>query len=226
MNNFTVIVALAVAWVVVMIGKRFLKYVLVHKVGKAALDEVGKRALARVPQTAGLTKTEFPAWTHAADVDRQAAPLRNEGFQDLGAYTVNTIPGVVIRMMAQPETYVAAHVYDHPKAGSWVEFVTRYTDGSSHSLTNPPPTGMDQPAWFRKIQADKNTPTDQLYRQFLTQRQQTGIKQVAPEDSIREFVDNYAKLMVWRQERGLTTKEVAHVTLDWLEKKKAAGTTS
>ena len=64
----------------------------------------------------------------------------------------------------------------------------------------------------------------QLYRQFLTQREWHGIKQVAPEDTIREFEENYAKLMAWRQERGITPGEVGHVALKWLHKKQAAGT--
>jgi DNA gyrase inhibitor GyrI len=63
-----------------------------------------------------------------------------------------------------------------------------------------------------------------LYRQFLTQREWHGIKPVAPEDTIREYEECYGKLMAWRQERGITPKEVAHVAVKWLDKKKAAGT--
>jgi hypothetical protein len=223
--NMTILLALLVAWGVIIVLKQVAKQALLRKAGRAALSEVGKRALTRVPQQVALLKTDSPTWTHAAEVEQQAAPLRKEGLTDLGVYTVNTIPGVLIRMMAHPMTYVAAHIYDHPKSGSWTEFVTRYNDGSSHSLSTLPTTGMDHPEWFRKIQADKNTPNDQLYRQFLTQREWHGIKPVAPEDSIREFEENYGKLAAWRQERGITPKEVAHVALKWLDKKQAAGTT-
>jgi len=223
--NMTVLLALIIACAVIYILKTAVKQSLVRKAGRAALSEVGKRALTRVPGQVSLLKTDSPAWTNQAAVEQQAAPLPSEGFKDLGAYSVNTIPGVLIRMMAHPETYVAAHIYDHPTSGSWTEFVTRYTDGSSHSLSTLPPTGMDHPEWFRKIQADKSTPNDQLYRQFLTQREWHGIKPVAPEDTIREFEENYAKLATWRQERGITPKEVAHVTVKWLKKKQAAGNT-
>ena len=220
--NINIFLALIFAYVGVIILKRIVKVLLLRKIGSAALDEVGKRALARVPTTVSLLKTDSPAWTHAAEVEQQSAPLRKEGFTDLGAYTVSTIPGVVMRMMAHPATYVATHICDHPKAGSWTEFTTRYTDGSTHSLTNLAPTGMNSPDWFRKIQADKNTPTDQLYRQFLAQREQRGIKPVAPADAIREYEENYAKLMNWRQQTGLSTKEVANVTVQWAQKKQAA----
>jgi hypothetical protein len=222
--NMTILLALIIAWAAIYILKRVVAQLIVRKAGRAALAEVGKRALTRVPGQVSLLKAEFPTWTNQAAVEQQAAPLRSEGFKDLGAYSVNTIPGVVIRMMAHPQTYVAAHIYDHPTSGSWTEFVTRYTDGSSHSLSTLPPTGMDHPEWWRKIEADKHTPNDQLYRQFLTQREWHGIKPVAPEDTIREFEENYAKLATWRQERGITPKEVAHVAVKWLKKKQAAGT--
>lgn len=222
--NMTIFVALMVAWAAIFVLKRVVGQLIVKN--STVLSEVGKRALARVPQQVSLQKTEFPKWTHEAAVEQQFAPLRKEGFTDLGVYTVSTIPGVMIRMMAQPETYVAAHIYDHPKSGSWTEFATRYNDGSSHSLSTLPPTGMDHPDWFRKIQADKNTPTDQLYRQFLTQREWHGIKAMAPEDTIREFEEYYAKLSVWRQQRGITPQEVAHVAVARLYKKQAAGTSS
>jgi hypothetical protein len=222
--NMTIVLALIIAWAAIFILKRVVAQLIVRSAGRAALSEVGKKALVRVPQQVALQKTERPQWTNEFAVEQQAAPLRKEGFTDLGVYSASTVPGVMIRMMAQPQTYVAAHIYDHPKSGSWTEFVTRYTDGSSHSLSTLPPTGMDHPDWFRKIQADKSTPTDQLYRQFLTQREWHNIKQVAPADTIREFEDNYAKLSAWRQERGITPKEVARVAVGWLQKKQAAGT--
>jgi hypothetical protein len=223
--NWTVLLALVIAWGVIMVLKQVVKQLLLRQVGRAALSEVGKRALARIPGQVSLLKTDSPAWTHPADVEQQAAPLRKEGLTDLGVFTVSSLPGVLIRMMAHPETYVAAHIYDHPKSGSWTELVTRYTDGSTHSLSTLPPTGMEHADWIRKIQADKGTPTDQLYRQFLTQREARGIKQVAPADTIREFEENWAKIMEWRQKSGISAKEVGHVTLKWLEKKQAAGST-
>ena len=223
--NITILLALIIAWAAIYVLKRVGAQLIIRGAGRAALSEVGKRALTRVPGQVSLLKTEFPAWTHQAAVEQQAAPLRKEGFQDLGVYTVSTIAGVLIRMMAHPQTNVAAHIYDHPTSGSWTEFVTRYTDGSSHALSTLPPTGMDHPDWWRQIQAGKNTPTDQLYHQFLTQREWHGIKPVAPEETIREFEENYAKLAAWRQERGITPQEVAHVAVQWLHKKQAAGST-
>jgi hypothetical protein len=84
---------------------------------------------------------------------------------------------------------------------------------------------VEHPAWFGSIEADKGTPTDQLYRQFLTQREWHGIKPVAPEETIREFEENYAKLATRRQEHGITPSEVAHLAVKWIRKKQAAAET-
>ena len=182
-------------------------------VTRTALTAAGKQALTRVPQQVSLAKTAFPQWTNGAAVEQQAAPLRKEGFEDLGAYLTNAFPDLLIRMMAHPTSFVAAHIYDHPKSGSWIEFVTRYTNGTTDTLTTLPPTGMDSPEWIHKIQADKSTPTDQLYRQFLEQRAQDGIRQVAPKDAVQEFEEIYSRIIQWRGQHGISPEEVAHIAL-------------
>jgi hypothetical protein len=222
--NSTVLLALVIAVVVIYVVKSQLTRMLVRQVGRQALSEVGRRALARVPEQITLSRVDSPVWKNAAAVE-QVTPLVRVGFNDLGTYSVDKMPGVLIRVLFQPQTYVAAHVYDHPRVGSWVEFATRYTDGSSHTLTALPPTGLDHPVWVRIIRADKNVPTDQLYQQFLREREGHNIKQVAPEDVVHEFEDSYLRLMIWRQNTGITPEEVAQVALKWARKPqaKAAG---
>jgi hypothetical protein len=225
--NSTALLAIVIAVVVVFVVKSQVTRMLVRQAGRQALSEVARRALARVPEQITLSRVDSPAWKNGAAVEQQAAPLLRAGFTDLGAYTVDKMPGVSIRMLFQPEKYVAAHIYDHPRVGSWIEFATRYTDGSSHTLTTLPPTGLDSPAWVRMIRADKNVPTDQLYQQFLREREWHNIKQVAPADVIHEFEDGYLRLMIWRQNTGISPEEVAQVALKWARNKsqaKAAGT--
>jgi hypothetical protein len=225
--NLNTLLALLVALGAVYFLRALLPRLLKLKVARQALSEVGRRALARVPEQITLSRVDSPPWKNAAQVEKQAAPLLRTGFTDLGAYGVDKMPGVFIRMLFQPQTYVAAHIYDHPRVGSWVEFAARYTDGSSHTLTTLPPTGLDSPAWVRTIRADKSIPTDQLYQQFLTQRDWHNIKPVAAGDVIHEFEDGYLRLMIWRQNTGITPEEVAHVALKWGKKQpqvKAVGT--
>jgi len=224
--NQTVLLALIVALGVVYVLKSALPRLLARKAAREALSAVGRRALARVPEQITLARLDSPQGRNQAAVEQQAAPLLRAGFTDLGTYGADKMSDVFIRMLFHPQTYVAAHIYDHPRVGSWIEFASRYTDGSSHTLTTLSPTGLDHPAWVRTVRADKSTPTDQLYQQFLTQREWHNIKPVAAGEAVHEFEDGYLRLMIWRQNTGITPEEVAKVALKWAKQPqvKAAGT--
>jgi hypothetical protein len=218
--NQTILLALIVAIGAIYVLKTFL----FRQVARGVLSEIGRRALNRTPDQIKLARVDAPAWTNGPVVEQQAAPLRSAGFKDLGVYSVDKMPGVLIRMLYHPETFVEAHIYDHPRVGSWIEFASRYTDGSSHTLTTLPPTGLDRPDWIRTIRVDKGTPTDQLYSQFKTQREWHNVKPVAADEVVHEFEDAYLRFMIWRQNTGITPEEVAHVALKWADKRaKAAG---
>ncbi|MFY9561566.1 MAG: hypothetical protein WAQ52_15135 [Terriglobales bacterium] len=219
--NMTVFLSLVAALAAIFLLKRVLTYLLMRQAGRQALAEVGKRAVTKLPEYISLSRVESPAWTNQELVRQQAEPLLRRGFQDAGVYSVDKMPGVYIRMLCQPQAGVAAHIYDHPRSGSWIEMVTRYDDGSTHAVSTLPPTGMKHPEWFRKIQADKTIPANKIYERFLPQRQQHGIKLVATNDVVREFEEVYHRLALWRQETGISAQEVAHVAVKWMKEKQA-----
>ncbi|HUM03882.1 MAG TPA: hypothetical protein VLT90_00375 [Terriglobales bacterium] len=219
--NLTAFLALMTAVATVFLLKRIVTYLLLRHTGRQALAEVGKRALAKLPEFVRLTRIESPAWTNGELVGQQAEPLLRCGFQDAGIYSIDRMPGVFLRILCEPNAGVVAYIYDHPRAGSWTEMVTRYSDGSTHSVTTLPPTGMRHPEWFRKIQADKAMPTNRIYERFLSMRQQQGIAPVATADAVSDFQDVYRKLALWRQETGISPAEVAHVAVKWMREKQA-----
>src|SRR5271165_208635 len=184
--NVTILLALLIAIASIFVLAKLFVRLFLRKVVRGAFSEIGRRALNRTPDQIKLARVDSPVWTNGPAVEQQAAPLRSAGFKDLGVYSVDKMPGVLIRMMYHPETNVEAHIYDHPRVGSWIEFVSRYTDDSSHTLTTLAPTGLDRPAWVRTIRADKGTPTDQLYQQFKTQREWHNIKPVAADEVVHE----------------------------------------
>lgn len=223
--NLTILLALVAAWFAVVILKRIVGHLLLRRVGREALAEVGRRALTRLPEYVSLLPVEHAEFTNPDAMRQQSEPLAACGFQDAGVYSVAQMPGVLIRMMAQPETGVAAHIHDHPRQGSWLEMVSRYDDGSTQAVLTMTPTGLKAPSWFHRIYADKSIPTDQIYKRFVAQRPQKGIRQVPVSRIVREFEEVYHRLAQWRQEAGITPQEVAHVAVKWAEKKKvnAAG---
>jgi hypothetical protein len=49
------------------------------------LEGVGRRALAKVPETAKLVPTESPNWQNRSLIDAQTSPLKFRGFEDVGS---------------------------------------------------------------------------------------------------------------------------------------------
>lgn len=219
--NLTVLLAVIAAVAALFILKRLVSYVLGRQAATKALDEVGKRALMKLPDSVRLTRVEAPAWTNADQVRRQADPLLRCGFHDAGVYKIDRMPGVLLQILCEPQAGVVAHIYDHPRSESWIEMATRYRDGSTTSVTTLPPTGMRHPEWFRKIQADRVIATNRIYERFLPIRQQHGIVPVATEDAARDFEETYRKIALWRHETGISRGEVAHVAVKWVREKQA-----
>lgn len=222
MNAHTLlyIAVLAVAWVLIKIAPRLL----VRQVGRVALTAIGKDALAKAPEQIRLSHVTVPQWQDAATIDRQASSLVRVGFNDLGTYSVDKMPGALVRILFQPQTHVAAHLTEHPKVGNWIEFATRYSDGGSDFLTTLPDQGITSPPFVRTVRADKNTPANSLYQQHLSQRKSSGIKPVGQNDVAHEFEGAFMRYMVWKANKGLTPEEVARVVEKWAQaKQQAAG---
>src|SRR5262250_1815267 len=97
-------------------------------------------------------------------------------------YSVDKMPGVLVRILFQPATYVAAHITEHSRAGNWIELATRYTDGSSDFLTTLPDQGIAAPSFARTALVYDTAPTENLYQQHLSQRKSSAIKPVNQND--------------------------------------------
>ena len=221
MSTLVVIGILFLAWVFI---KRVLPMLIVRQVGRFALKKVGESAMAKVPEQIQFNRAAAPQWKDEAAIQRQAAPLVRAGFSDLGTYSIDKMPGVLIRVLFQAQTHVSAQIYEHPRSGGWTEFATRYTDGGSDFLTTLPDQGIAPPPFVRTSRADKSTPTDHLYQQHLAQRKSGGIKPVAASEVVHEMEDAYMRYMVWKNNKGLTPEEVAQAAVKWAKaKQQAAG---
>src|SRR5262250_641284 len=67
-------------------------------------------------------------WKDAAAVSRLVVPLLKRGFTDLGPYSVDVMPHVTLRFLVNPAVSIYACVYEHAKAGIWLDLVSRYDD--------------------------------------------------------------------------------------------------
>ena len=216
----TIILLAILAPLVWRVVKRLGALLFLRAAARGALSDVGKRALEKVPDTIHLESLGDPQWKDPAAMEAMAEPLRKKGFHDCGVFTVDKMPGVKVWILFQEETWVAAHLYEHPKAGIWPELVTRYTNGASHSITTKPATGIHMPNWITIIRSP-DAPTDQLYERLLHERSQVAIEHVSRADAARAFEAAYSRQMIAMKNAGLSPEEVAAVAKKWLEKKAA-----
>jgi len=221
-----VIVAIVLLLILAPIVWRVLKplaaLLFLRSAARAALSDVGKKALQKQPDAIHLEPLSVPQWKDAAAMDRMAQPLRGKGFSDCGAFTVDKMPGVKLWILFQEQTWVAANLYEHVKAGVWPELVTRYTNGGSHSITTKPATGIKMPNWITIIRSPEAS-TDQLYERLLRERSQNGIERASRTDVARAFEEAYSRQMIAMKNDGISPEEVAAVMKKWAEKRGAGG---
>jgi len=221
MPSTTTLIIILLLVFVLLFGRRILAVLLVRFVGRKALKALGDNALARQPASIVLSKVSAPAWGDPATIESLAAPLRASGFDDAGVFTVDKMPGVKVQILVNSAQGVAAHIYEHPKAGRWLELVTRYPDGSLATLSTLPPTGLDRPSWMTTIHSEKAS-SQELVQRLLRERPAKSPKPVTTGSAAREFELGYMAHMLWMKNKGLAVHEVAAVVKKWAEKKAGA----
>lgn len=117
MNGMGYILGLACAWVL-------LRFTLRPLIAMAFGRSIGKAALARVPETVHLSRRGDEGWKDPDQARRRWEPLLALGFSDAGSFGVDEMPGVMIRLLASTPDSILAMVYEHPKAGQWLELST------------------------------------------------------------------------------------------------------
>jgi hypothetical protein len=199
---------------VAVIGPHLLRYLL--------LKTIGGRALKKTPDRVMLIPVAAPRWLNPALIEQHAAPLLREGFTDLGGFRAEPLEGVMLRLLANCAECVTASIYDHPRAGCWIEMVTHYADGRAYSLTTLSPTGLQEPPWLQTTRVPAGSPTDELYRKLLRERPANGISSLTPARVVPAFEEAYARYIGWKKSGNLSAGEVANVAQKRARAKAAA----
>lgn len=171
---------------------------------------VGESALAKVPDCVSLVAAGPDAWRDSGGAADLTARLQARGFEDGGIFGVREMPGVVIRLLAQPEESVMGIVYEHPQAGQWVELATRYADGTSYSVTTSRETGLD-PRPGHVTEHLHGTSVTRLCERLLAARPAGMVEPARAADLHVRFEQGYAEAMAWRKAHGVSRVEVVKV---------------
>ena len=170
---------------------------------------LGAKALEKLPDEIHLEPSssawiDNPAWSQALEA------LRQIGFGDAGSFTIPEMPGVVVRLLANEHDSLYCAMYEHPVAGRWTEFSCFFNDGTCATFSTLKSTGMNAPPGCVRVNAPGSTP-EALYARALRERPGPTPLYATVATARQDFERNYAKLVAWRKQVGVSQAEVVKI---------------
>jgi hypothetical protein len=200
------ILILAAALVLVTVGRGLLMSIIVRLFGRS----IGEHAVAKQPDRIQLVRSAPSAWSNAPAAAALAEPLTRSGFDDAGTFRVQEMPGLVVRLLVHAREGFLAAVYEHPKAGHWLDVVTRYGDRTSITFTSHGPTGLSARPGHPVVNAPGASASALLAR-ARTERPKGLMAPLSTQRAPSDFEDAYGEAIEWRKRHGVSTAEVAKV---------------
>jgi hypothetical protein len=178
--------------------------------GRIFAGAIGNHALAKQPDEIHLERAGVRPWARPEKAEESARTLRAAGFEDAGTWTVPELPGVVLQLLAHAGEGFYGVIYQHPKAGDWMDMVTRFSDGTSITFSSHTPSGLES----RPGHPVQNLPGVTAGKLLEHARAARPRRAAAPHSAARattDFTRAYAESMAWRKQHGVSAKEVAQV---------------
>jgi hypothetical protein len=174
---------------------------------RGALESLADLRYTVTPARIHLTREESIAWKDPGTVQTVSSPLPAMGFQEAGLYSTEEMDFVRMQAWVNADESAYAVVYEHDKAGVWIDFVSRYENGDGVTYsTAPQGAELDHAPGKTKVYA-RGTDTAALYRRFLSERRPEGLVPLSADSFVSFFEKAYADEMDWRNSRGGATEE-------------------
>jgi hypothetical protein len=205
-----VVVGLFLLRIIVPVAIKVFALLFVRTALRAGLKDIGQQAMDKQPDTIHLSPLAAPAWRNPAEVERMCGPLLARGFKDIGIFTIPEMPGLQLQFLTRLSDSVYAVVYDHPKAGVWLNLVSRFQDGGSVTFSTNKDRGVETRPGKLIVYAPGASP-EVLLQRILAERSNKPLVNVAADGVLKMFEEAYAEDIAWRKKRGPSATEVAKV---------------
>jgi hypothetical protein len=174
----------------------------------SALEGLADMRYAVTPPRLHLVRYDHPAWKDPATVTRHVEGLRALGFQEAGTFGTEEMDFVRVHALAHPEQCIYAVVYEHDKAGIFMDLVTSYEDGTALTYTTTTEgEQLDQRPGHGKVRIPDGDAAE-LYGRLVAERPQRPMKPAPVEGFPAAFEKAYADAMDWRGARGYSEDEI------------------
>ena len=163
-------------------------------------DRLRRQALIEPPDRIYLVRVAEARWRH--DDARQLAEtqLATAGFAESGVYVVREMPDVTLGLHTHPAEKAYAILYDHPRAGFWSEFVTRYADGTLATFTTLEPAEVDVPEGSVHVSEPRLSLT-LLWKRMLAERPKKPMLECTRARAAQDFEKGYADSVIYHKRR-------------------------
>jgi hypothetical protein len=155
-------------------------------------------ALSVFPGSIHLARCSRTAFSHHRLVRTAAAALRSDGFDDAGSYALLEFPGVHVVLAANTRESMYAVVVDHPRAGVWIDVVSRYLDGTRWMHTTLTGRGLEARPETTVTRLPGATIAELLAR-ARGDRPRDGLRKVNRVEVAPHFEQGYADWIAWRK---------------------------
>ena len=172
-----------------------------------------------LPDRIVLVRVAEPRWLHEEARKAAGTELAAAGFAEAGVYVVREMPELTIGLHAHVAEKAYAILYDHPRSGSWIEFVTRYTDGTLALYTTLDRADVEVPEGSVYV-SEPGLSLATLWKRMLADRPAKAMLDCARARAAQDFERGYAESVALHKRRQATPaeREPAVVEKDTKEK--------
>jgi hypothetical protein len=165
------------------------------------------RSIAPTPPLIHLTPLAGASWSDAKQARELIDGLAECGFEKAGNFEVDEVEGLGLEAWVNPAKAITAVVYDHPKAGLWIDLYTHYEDGTRITYANTGAgAGVDH-APGHDVQRFPGLATRAMYEKLVAERPEKPAKAVSALTFATVFEKAYNDEMAWRNSRGGPTEQ-------------------
>ena len=157
------------------------------------------------PDRIHLSRCRPSALSRPADVRRAHEALWAEGFESVGVFAIDELPGVHVQLAANRRERMFAVIYDHARAGAWVEVVSRYADGSRWTHTTLQGGGIETRPGNTLVSLP-GASIAQLLARARGDRPHKDLRPVNRLDVAPNFEQGYADWIAWHRRRTMRTE--------------------
>lgn len=169
------------------------------------LDDLAEAMERNIPPfRVKLERLPAVEWQQPEKAAELIEPLRQAQFGEIGRFAVQ--PGEFSLMaFCRTSDSIYAVVYQHPKAGVWLDLITRYQDGSRITYCTQRDPLLDRPG-HTVVRYLEGMPPGELLSRFLAERPTKPTESMSAASFVGHFEQAYAESMDWMMARGGPTE--------------------